>query len=240
MADVHVHERLRANYDDYYEAGPSEWRRLGAVDKAANVVTLCQSLPHESILEIGAGDGSVLSRLSDLGFGARLFAVEISPSGVEVIQRRQIPRLVECRLFDGSRIPYDSASFDLAVLSHVVEHVEHPRQLLNEAARVARHVFVEVPLEDISRRPKDYRPDRVGHINFFSPRTIRWLVQSCELQVIEQVTTNPSRGTYAYHGGRKGVLQYHVKQQLLKYAPRLAVRHFCYHESLVAARITTS
>lgn len=240
MADVQVHEHLRANYDDYYEGGPSEWRRLGAVDKSDNVVSLCKAMPHESILEIGAGDGSVLSRLSDLGFGAKLCAVEISPSGVEVIEKRRIPRLAECRLFDGSHVPYDSDSFDLAVLSHVVEHVEHPRQLLYEAARVARHVFVEVPLEDISRRPRDYQPDRVGHINFFSPRTIRWLLQSCELRVIEQITTNPSKDTYEFGAGRRGRLQYHVKQLLLNYAPGIAVQHFCYHESLVAAKITTS
>jgi len=240
MADTGGHEPLRANYDDYYEDGPSEWRRLGAVDKADNIAALCRSLPHESILEIGAGDGSVLSRLADLDFGAKLFAVEISPSGVEVIQRRGIPRLVECRLFDGSRIPYETDAFDLAVLSHVVEHVEHPRQLLYEAARVAKHVFVEVPLEDISRRPEDYHPDRVGHINFYSRRTIRWLLQSCDLRVIEQITTNPSKGTYVHHGGRKGLLQYHVKQLLLNYAPGLAVKHFCYHESLVAAKITTT
>jgi SAM-dependent methyltransferase len=240
MADVRVHEHVRENYQDYYDGGASEWRRLGAVDKADNIVALCGSLPHESILEIGAGDGSVLSRLSELGFGAKLFAVEISPSGVEVINGRRIPRLVECRLFDGSSIPYDTNVFDLAVLSHVVEHVEHPRQLLYEAARVARHVFIEVPLEDISRRPEDYHPDRVGHINFFSPRTIRWLVQSCELRVLGQVTTNPSKETYLHQGGRKGLLQYHVKQQLLRCAPRLAVKHFCYHESLVAAKITTT
>jgi SAM-dependent methyltransferase len=240
MADVRIHDHVRENYQHYYDAGATEWRHLGAIDKADNIVALCGTLPHESILEIGAGDGSVLSRLSDLGFGAKLYAAEISPSGVEIIQRRQIPRLVECRLFDGSTLPYDMDSFDLAVLSHVVEHVEHPRQILYEAARVARHVFIEVPLEDISRRPEDYHPDRVGHINFFSRRTIRWLVQSCELRVLAQVTTNPSKGTYVYQGGRKGLLQYHGKQLLLKCAPRLAVRHFCYHESLVAAKITTT
>jgi SAM-dependent methyltransferase len=240
MADVRVHDHVRANYEHYYDGGATEWRRLGAIDKADNIVALCGSLPHASILEIGAGDGSVLNRLAELGFGEKLFAVEISPSGVEVIERRRIPRLVECRLFDGARIPYETDAFDLAVLSHVVEHVEHPRQLLYEAARVARHVFVEVPLEDISRRAADYRPDPVGHINFYSPRTIRWLLQSCDLRVLEQITTNPSKGTYVLDAGRKGALQYHVKQLLLNYAPGLAIKHFCYHESLVAAKITTT
>jgi SAM-dependent methyltransferase len=229
-----VQERVSAQYQHYYADGPSEWRRLGALDKAANIIALCAGLPVKSVVEIGAGDGSVLARLSELGFGETLHAVEISSSGVEVIRQRAIPRLVRCDLFDGSRIPHDSGRFDLAVLSHVIEHVEHPRQLLYEAARIARWVFVEVPTEDMSRRAADYVPDAVGHINFFSPRTIRWLLQSSGLTVLRQKTTNPSKGTYVHAAGRKGVLQFYVKDWLLGLAPGFATRHFCYHEALLA------
>jgi ubiquinone/menaquinone biosynthesis C-methylase UbiE len=234
MADVEVRPDVVGQYDGYYAGGVSEWRRLGALDKAANIVALCRHVPVSSILEIGAGDGSILSRLSELGFGDELHAAEISRSGVSVIERRGIPRLVECRIFDGSHLPWDAGRFDLAVLSHVVEHLEHPRQLLTEAARVARYVLVEVPTEDISRRAKDYAPDRVGHINFFSPRTIRWLVQSSGLRVLTQVTTNPSKAVYVFQAGRKGLIQHHTKNLLLRLAPALATRHFCYHEVLLA------
>lgn len=234
MADVEVRPDVVDQYDDYYEDGVSEWRRLGALDKAANIVALCSRIPVSSVVEIGAGDGSVLSRLSELGFGQELYAAEISRSGVAVIERRGIARLAECRHFDGSHLPWDDKRFDVAILSHVVEHLEHPRQLLTEAGRVARHVFVEVPTEDISRRAKDYAPDRVGHINFFSPRTIRWLVQSSGLRVLTQVTTNPSKAVYAYQAGRKGLIHYHTKNLLLRLSPALATRHFCYHEALLA------
>ena len=234
MADVDVRADVVDQYDGYYEDGVSEWRRLGALDKAANIVALCRQIPASSVLEIGAGDGSILSRLSELGFGDQLYAAEISRSGVAVIERRGIPRLAECRLFDGSHLPWDDKKFDLAILSHVVEHLEHPRQLLAEAARVARHVFVEVPTEDISRRAKDYAPDRVGHINFFSPRTIRWLLQSSGLRVLTQVTTNPSKAVYAFEAGRSGLVRYHTKDLLLRLVPALATRHFCYHEALLA------
>jgi SAM-dependent methyltransferase len=234
MGDVHLGRDLLSQYDGYYQGGASEWRRLGAVDKALNIVELCRQTPVSSVLEIGAGDGSVLARLSEMGFGEQLFAAEISSSGVAVIRERNIPRLVECMIFDGSRLPWDDGRFDLAILSHVVEHLEHPRQLLLEAARIARFVFVEVPTEDISRRPADYRPDSVGHINFYSPRTIRWLVQSCGLRVLKQATTNPSKAVYVYQTGRKGLLQYYVKRALLRWAPGLATRHFCYHEALLA------
>ena len=234
MADGDLRPEILSHYGGYYKHGPSEWRRLGALDKAANIVALCRQIPVSSVLEIGAGDGSVLSRLSDVGFGDALHAAEISGSGVSVIHSRSIPRLAECRLFDGFRLPWEAGKFDLAILSHVVEHLEHPRQLLLEAARVARYVYVEVPTEDISRRPKDYAPDSVGHINFFSPRTIRWLVQSCGLRVLSQVTTNPSKAVYVYRTGRKGLIHYHMKDVLLRWAPALATRHFCYHEALLA------
>ncbi len=234
MADVDVRPGVVEQYDDYYEDGVSEWRRLGALDKAANIVALCSRIPAASVVEIGAGDGAVLSRLSELGFGEQLYAAEISRSGVAVIQRRGIPRLAECRLFDGVRLPWDDRKFDVAILSHVVEHLEHPRQLLAEAARVARYVFVEVPTEDISRRAHDYVPDRVGHINFYSPRTIRWLLQSSGLRVLTQVTTNPSKAVYAFQAGRAGLVHFHTKNLLLRLAPALATRHFCYHEALLA------
>jgi ubiquinone/menaquinone biosynthesis C-methylase UbiE len=237
MSPIGLHENVSKQYAEYYKDGASEWRRLGAFDKAANIVGLCDQLPLQSVLEIGAGDGSILSRLSELGFGQALYAVEISPSGVEVINQRHIPRLVECVLFDGYHLPYADRRFDLAILSHVIEHVEHPRQLLYEAARVARYVFVEVPTEDISRRPKDYSDDSVGHINFFSPRTIRWLVQSCGLRVLRQITTNPSRATYVYEAGRSGLARYQLKQLLLRWLPGFATRHFCYHEALLATGV---
>lgn len=239
MAEPAARPPAARQYDHYYDDGPSEWRRLGALDKARNILALCGQLPVRSILEIGAGDGAILSRLSELDFGEELHAVEISRSGVDVIRRRAIPRVVDCRQFDGSTLPFPDNRFDLAVLSHVIEHVENPRPLLYEAARVARYVFVEVPTEDTSRRSDDYRPDPVGHINFYSRRTIRWLVQSCGLHVVRQITTNPSRDIYVYQAGRRGRIQHQVKQTLLRWVPNLARRHFCYHEALLATRSST-
>ena len=57
---------------------------------------------------------------------------------------------------------------------------------------------------------------------------------------VGKTTTAVNLAAAFVHSGRKGLLQYHVKQLLLNYAPRLAVKHFCYHESLVAAKITTT
>ena len=236
MNEVRISYHLQYNYDDYYQHEDPEWRRLGALGKVDNLVSLCADLPHGSILEIGAGDGSLLQRLSELNFGAELHALDISPSGVAAIQNKDIPRLAGCQVFDGYRIPYESDRFDRAVLSHVIEHVEHPRQLLYEASRIARHVFVEVPLEDTLRLSRDFVPDAVGHINFYSPKTIRRLAQSCGLPVIRQIVSTPPKETYRYQRGTSGVMIFHAKRTLLALLPGIATKLATFHSALLCGR----
>jgi ubiquinone/menaquinone biosynthesis C-methylase UbiE len=236
MNEVTLSEQLKANYEDYYKEGDSEWRRLGAICKGENIVSLCSDLPRAAMLEIGAGEGSILSRLSELNFCEELYALEISPSGVETIKSKNIPCLVECRTYDGYHIPYENDRFNIAILSHVVEHVEHPRQLLYEASRVAKYIFVEVPLEDTIRLPRDFTFNKVGHINFYSSKTIRRLIQSCNLRVLHQIETNPSKEIYTFQKGYRGLFNYYIKQALLKASPTFATQLFCYHGALVCEK----
>lgn len=236
MNQIQSREHITTNYDKYYESGDSEWRRIGAVCKVDNIISLCADLPKASVLEIGAGEGSILKRLSELNFGEQLYALEISNSGVETIRNKKISRLMECQIFDGYHMPYDDDRFDIAILSHVLEHVEHPRQLLYEASRVAKYLFVEVPLEDNLRLPRDFVFDKVGHINFYSPKTIRQLVQSCSLNVLSQKISNPSSATYTFRNKYKGLLNYGIKGFLLSLFPRLATIFFTYRASLVCTK----
>jgi ubiquinone/menaquinone biosynthesis C-methylase UbiE len=229
-------EQLLSNYQDYYADGDSEWRRLSALDKANNIITLCKDIPHQSVLEIGAGEGSILKRLSGLNFGDQLFAVEISHSGVEAIKNKKIPRLEECELFDGYQLPYEDNRFDVAILSHVVEHVEHPRLLIYEAARVARNVFIEVPLEDTMMMAENFVFNKVGHINFYSPKSIRRLVQTCNLKVVGQITTNPSKEVYQFKKGFRGFVNFLIKNIVLKLAPGMATKIFTYHSALLCRK----
>jgi len=232
-----VSDTLREHYDRYYDGGPDEWRRLGALGKAENVVALCTWVPHESMIEIGAGEGALLARLAELGFGKALHAAEISESGVRAIRARGIQRLVDCQRFDGETLPWPDTSFDLALLSHVLEHVEHPRRLLEEAARVARSVFVEVPLEDTWRLPRDFKPDSVGHINFFHRKSLRRFVQTCGLEVLAEQLAPQAREAMIFRSGRRGALAHAIKRLGLRVAPALATRLFTYHGALLCRRV---
>ncbi len=236
MSEIKISDHLHGNYEDYYKDGDSEWRRLGALGKADNIVSLCGDLPRSSVLEIGAGEGSILKRLSELNFGDELYALEISSSGIEAIKRKKISRLAECKVFDGYHVPYAEKRFDIAILSHVIEHVEHPRQLIGEASRVARYVFIEVPLEDTFRLPRDFVFDTVGHINFYSPNTIRQLVQSCNLRVLKQIVSHSTKDVYKFQKGSKGLINFYIKQALLMSMPMVATRLFTYHGALVCEK----
>lgn len=232
MKTVGVDPQLQRNYDEYYGDDLTGWREMGAIDKVANIRLLCASIIPSTVLDIGAGEGAVSQGLADCKFGQSHFAIDISASGVERIRNRKIPTLVECRQFDGYTIPYPEATFDLAILSHVLEHVEHPRLLLNEAARVAGYVFVEVPLEHNRRLPANFVWDSVGHINFYTAKTIRLLVQSCGHEVLEQRETHPARRQYLYRLGRKGIVAYLLKEWALRTMPSVAQSLWTYHSSL--------
>ena len=83
-------------------------------------------------------------------------------------------------MFDGLEVPAEDGAYDLAVLSHVLEHVPEPMTLLREAARVAPAVLVEVPLEDnrsARRDEKRAEAARIGHVQFFKRADVHALLR---------------------------------------------------------------
>ena len=222
---------LARHYGHYYETGASEWRRLGAIDKARNIIGRCDGMDIDSVVEIGAGDGAVLHQLSGTNFARSYSALEVSESAVKVIRDRGIDGLREVTLFDGYDAPIEDGKYDLAVLSHVVEHVEHPRMLLREAARVADYVYVEVPLELKLRAPRDFKWTSTGHINIYSSLTTRHLVQSTGLSIVEERVTNPSFDVYRFGRGKQALTHFAIKATALRIMPPIATRLFTYHWS---------
>jgi SAM-dependent methyltransferase len=236
MKYLSVSDKQKAIYDNYYTTGESEWRCLGALDKVSNIVNLCSRHPHKKVLEVGSGEGSILKILSDIQFTEELYSLEISETAVETIRGRDLRPLVECKLFDGYNIPYDDDKFDLVILSHVVEHLEYPRKMLYEASRVGKYIFIEVPLEDNFRLANKYVPDKAGHINFYSPKTISRLVQTSELEILSCLITIPSYRVFRYSLGRKAALVYLPLKLLLQLMPNISTRLFTYYCSLVCEK----
>lgn len=181
---------VKTAYDDFYARTDVAWRMLGAKYKAKNIVDVCQSIHPTKVLEVGAGDGSILHFLNEWNFGEELYALEISETGISRIKERNLSHVSDVRGFDGYKIPYPDDFFDLVILAHVLEHVEHERILLRELKRVSKYIVIEVPKDyrfGVDTRMKHFL--NYGHINMYTPTLLRFLLQSEGLDVVADKTS---------------------------------------------------
>jgi SAM-dependent methyltransferase len=260
MANGHGGEAPRESVDsgsslrEFYEAGYTQsdaaeaerlgrWRELGARSKAAHVRALCgrAGLKPRSLVEIGCGDGALLAQLR--GFAAVMDGFELSAPAAE-LARRAVPEARRIEAYDGEQVPAEDASYDLAILSHVLEHVPVPAPLLAEAARVAHEVLVEVPLEDnrsAARPAKRAEAARIGHLHAFSRADVRELVEGAGL-VVQAELTDPL--PYAHHAffangapARAAAgAKWTVRAAAHRVMPRTAETLFTVHYALLARR----
>ncbi len=190
MQNLQTSENVKTAYDDFYKTHDEAWRMLGAKYKAYHIIDVCKGQSFKKVLEVGAGDGSILQKLSDYNFATEYHAVEISDSGVEHIKTRNIKNVVSVQEFDGYKLPFEDDSFDLIILSHVLEHVEHERLLLREIKRVSKHFVIEVPIDyktNVDKRIKHFLA--YGHINMYTPTSLRYLLQTEGFEVKKDLTS---------------------------------------------------
>jgi SAM-dependent methyltransferase len=234
-------------YDDAYTQAPAEadryarWRALSAVGKADHVIALCahgglSTNGHPAnTLEVGCGDGALLCELHRRDFGGTLSGVEITQAAVDIAAQR--PEISSVKLYDGMHLPVEDGTYELGVLSHVLEHVPDPAALLAEVARACRAVVVEVPLEanwSARRAGKREHATEVGHLQRLD-RSAAWeIVARADLRIAAELedplpvqvhrffaTTRAARAT--------GTAKWALRTATHRLAPALARRSFTLH-----------
>jgi SAM-dependent methyltransferase len=243
---------LEGFYREGYQRSPEEaermgrWRALGAGAKAGHVVELCArgGLSPASLVEIGCGDGALLAELSARGFGGELSGFELSEPAVEIARARAIPGVVRLDAYDGTHIPAEDGTWDLGVLSHVLEHVPEPPELLREAARVCTAVVVEVPLEanwSARRASKRAGADEIGHLHSFDRAAVRAFVEAAGMRIVSDLADPLRYEAHAFFadstGARaKATAKAAVRRGLWIFARRLAERAFTVHYAALCTR----
>jgi ubiquinone/menaquinone biosynthesis C-methylase UbiE len=221
-----VDASLSSLYDGYYgkDARLAEKRRITGIQTMRRLKTVWPASGKVgSILDVGAGEGSLLFELDKEGLADDLYAVEISKSGVEEIRKKKVPRLRDVLQFDGYKIPYDDKRFDVAASIHVLEHVEHERHFLQELKRVARDVVIEVPLEHTVNIKKAIRLSSPGgHINFYTVETFVNLLDTVGLKV-KNMNVSPVDLQYEIFmsGKAKGIAKHYTKSFLNRISHKL-------------------
>jgi SAM-dependent methyltransferase len=230
-------------YEDAYSQDPagraiySRWRALGAIAKANHVLDLCHQagvIPANT-LDVGCGDGALLCELRRRGFGGRLSGVEIAEAAVSIARAR--PEIDSVVRFDGHELPDPSGTYDLGILSHVLEHVAEPQALLAEVARACRAVLVEVPLEDnLSARRSSKRrgAGEIGHIQRLSRSAVHAIGRRAGLVVRSELTDPLSPEVHRFFATTPltrttATIKWGARASIHQLAPRLAQRLFTVH-----------
>jgi len=195
-----IHKNLQSSYNSFYDSNTKLWRELGARQKFENIVCLSKHMNFNRVLEVGAGEGSILQLLNDSDFCNELYALEISDSGIEQIKKRKLSKLKQAAKFDGYNLPFKDQYFDLVILSHVLEHVEFPRALLREILRVSHYQIIEIPRDykyNVDKRINTFLA--YGHISVFTPTLLRYLLKSEQFEIIKDKQAFTSKDLLMYN-----------------------------------------
>jgi ubiquinone/menaquinone biosynthesis C-methylase UbiE len=169
---------------------------------------LVVNLPVHSALEIGSGEGHILSYIREVRPDIRSVGSDITS---EIVQRgRMRVKTARWCVARAERLPFHDNSLELVVACEVLEHVVTPEVVLTELRRLSGgYCIVSVPNEPLWRvlnvaRGKYLRDwgNTPGHIHHWSRASIAQLVGQY-FDVIEVASVLPWTFVLARGHGRK-------------------------------------
>lgn len=139
MANLLYHDWEASTYDPKWAVSYDERIVKYARDRFVHVAG-DEGWPYGRSLEVGCGTGFFTLNLSRAGVLRSGVVTDISPGMVEVAVRnaRGLGVVVDGRVADAERVPYDDAEFDLVIGHAVLHRIPDVEQALREALRVLR------------------------------------------------------------------------------------------------------
>ena len=160
-------------YDKYGSTNPMEQRMMRGFMRSLD--EMMAGLSPRRILEIGVGEGHVMSRVRERFPGVPLVGLDLPDDELGADWR---DKGLPCMFGDATTLPFPDDSFDLVLAIEVLEHVPTPDHALSELSRVCSGTFIgSVPFEPIWRAGNLVRRRYVkqlgntpGHVNHWT----RW------------------------------------------------------------------
>lgn len=124
---------------NYYQQGvrKNTLQRIWHTNKLRAVHYLMNLYPRPNkILDVGCASGWFLYELSKRFRTAQYFGVDVYAQAIRYGKKRY-PSL-KLTNADAHMLPYSDKSFDIVVCTEVLEHVEHPKNVIREIKRVLK------------------------------------------------------------------------------------------------------
>ena len=158
---------------------------------------LLEFLPKEKsrVLDIGCGSGVMAEKIRDLGHDVQ--GVDISKEGIERLKSRGIEgRVVNV----DEELPFEDGTFDAIWCGELIEHIQSPEFILDEAHRVLKDdgvfllstcnsaYFIFRVLHLLGRTCSEIQ--HPYHFHFFTTRSLRELLENSRFKILEFVGRN--------------------------------------------------
>jgi 2-polyprenyl-3-methyl-5-hydroxy-6-metoxy-1,4-benzoquinol methylase len=149
-----------------------------------------QVCPHDYLLEIGCGNGEMLKLMQDLGW--QVEGIDFDIKAVQLAKAKGLN--VHLGTFADQKFPDNI--FNAIVMSHLIEHVSNPYELLQECHRVLKTggYLVVITPNSSSWGHHLYGSDWRGlepprHLYLFNPQSLGCLIEKSGFQTFEVSTT---------------------------------------------------
>lgn len=95
-----------------------------------------QIAPHQNVLDIGCGAGFLTNFLAQKGH--LVTGIDLSETSLKVASLHDKTNSVEYIRANAYHLPFEKTKFDVVCATDVLEHLEYPERLIQEASRVLR------------------------------------------------------------------------------------------------------
>jgi SAM-dependent methyltransferase len=164
--------------------------RFRAQERIVSIAQFVPPAPEHRFLDIGIGDGLLLSLAESAGYST--FGLDVNPVGVEMA-RKQYHLQADVRL-DPPEKAFPNQQFDVIHMNEVIEHTADPMPLLRwcrkHLNRGGSLVIQTGNLDSLASRIKgaDWDYFRPVHVSYFSTRTLSYAVQQAGYEIVRCVT----------------------------------------------------
>lgn len=176
------------------EAGGRDWleRRFGLHQAHRRLKEILRHKSFGRLLEIGSGWGDFLAVAARRGFNC--LGVDPSPMLAEAARRRSGVSVLCGEVQDLVM----EARFDVVVMSHVLEHVTDPREVLGRLRSFLNPdgvLYIAVPnIGSWEARFSGWTSYQPYHLFYFSPASLRRTLEAAAFEIVESYTFEPFSG----------------------------------------------
>lgn len=135
------------HFQKYAQRGAYHWKQIQPALRTYNafvaaryqfVMEKAAIQPGNRVLDLGCGDGTLTFTIHQ--HGGESWGVDVTPEALtyaksEFVSRNISPRFVCASAY---QVPFPDSSFDVVISSDVIEHVQQPELLLQEAYRLLK------------------------------------------------------------------------------------------------------